>query len=148
MTNEELSQLYYLNRDIEQHEKHKQELIDQIHNIGQTSDVVKASATAYPYTQHSVSVTGVGINDKSKALKLQAELVDTKKIIELKTEQCILEYNRLMRYIVDVDDSLTRQILMHRYVDGLTWRQVAEHIGGGNTEEGVKKICYRFLAKK
>ena len=49
-------------------------------------------------------------------------------------------------YIGSVPDSLVRQILTLRFVDGLSWTAVAHRIGGGNTEESVKKAFYRFWA--
>ena len=48
-------------------------------------------------------------------------------------------------YINTIDDSLTRQILSLRYVNGLTWEQVAASIGGGNTADSVRKVAERFL---
>ena len=40
-----------------------------------------------------------------------------------------------------------RQIISLKYVDGLTWEQVAASIGGGNTADGVRMIHNRFLGK-
>ena len=51
-------------------------------------------------------------------------------------------------YIGSVPDSLVRQILTLRFVDGLSWTAVAHRIGGGNTEGSVKKAFYRFFAKE
>lgn len=51
-------------------------------------------------------------------------------------------------YIGSVPDSLVRQILAFRFVGGLSWTAVANKIGGGNTEESVKKAFYRFFAKE
>lgn len=51
-------------------------------------------------------------------------------------------------YIGSIPDSLLRQILTLRFVDGLSWTAVAHKIGGGNTEESVKKAFYRFFAKE
>ena len=51
-------------------------------------------------------------------------------------------------YIGSVPDSLLRQILAFRFVGGLSWTAVANKIGGGNTEESVKKAFYRFFAKE
>lgn len=51
-------------------------------------------------------------------------------------------------YIGSVPDSLLRQILTLRFVDGHSWTAVANRIGGGNTEESVKKAFYRFWAQE
>lgn len=51
-------------------------------------------------------------------------------------------------YIGSVPDSLVRQILTLRFVDRYSWTAVAHRIGGGNTEESVKKAFYRFWAQE
>lgn len=60
----------------------------------------------------------------------------------------IAEYNRLNRYIATVDDSLMREILTLRFVEGLSWEDVAYNIGGKNTPDSVRKACNRFIQKK
>ena len=59
-----------------------------------------------------------------------------------------IELNRLNRFIENVDDAQMRMILSLRFVNGLTWRQVAHSIGGGNTEDSVRKACQRFLQEQ
>lgn len=61
--------------------------------------------------------------------------------------QCTSEYRRLMLFLEQVSDSHVRQILKYRFYNGWTWRKISHEIGGGNTEEGVKKTVYRFLSK-
>jgi len=38
-------------------------------------------------------------------------------------------------------------MLTYRYVEGMNWQQVANKMGGGNTEEGCKQAVHRFLKK-
>lgn len=52
-----------------------------------------------------------------------------------------------MQYIAGIDDSLTRMIITHRHVDMMKWRDIAQKIGGGNTEDGIRKIYMRYLEK-
>lgn len=129
MTKAELSQLYYLNREIEAEQRRIAELEAKATNIS-------AKVTGMP--------GGAGISDKTA---IAAEIADSRAIVQAKAEQCIHEYNRLCRYIAGIDDSFMRQIISLRFINGLTWNQVAQHIGGGNTEEGVKKACYRYIRK-
>lgn len=44
-----------------------------------------------------------------------------------------------------VYDIITRQAIRFKYVNGLTWSQVAANIGGGSTEEGLRKSVQRFF---
>ena len=49
------------------------------------------------------------------------------------------------RYVENIDDSLIRQIIILRHVNGLTWEQVAASIGGNNTADSVRMMHDRFL---
>ena len=134
MTVKELSQLYWLNREIEQDQKRLAEL-ERLAMSPSTSNISNAPSAKSGYSE-------------SKIERYVAEIVDLKAIIAAKQQQCIHERNRLERWICDVPDSLLRLIFTLRYVNGLTWYQVALHIGGGNTEASVKMACYRYLDNK
>lgn len=130
MTLRELSQLYYLNREIAADQKRLDELSRQVGSIS------------------SPQLTGMprGSNDIGRnAERLAAEIADLGAIIAARQIQCIHEKARLERWISDIPDSLTRQIFHYRFADCLSWREVAKNVGGGNTEGGVKMICYRYL---
>lgn len=131
MTLKELSQLYHLGREIERDQEQLEELR------------AKVSAP---------SAQGCDGMPKSPGYENQLEryiaaIVDLEAIIRAKITQCVYERNRLERYIADIPDSLTRQIFTLRFVKGFSWVQVAMHVGGNNTENSVKKTCYRYLEK-
>lgn len=48
-------------------------------------------------------------------------------------------------FISTIQDSHLRMIIRLRIMDELSWRQVAQRIGGGNTEDGVRKTFDRFF---
>lgn len=131
MTVKELSQLYYLNREIEADTKRLKELQDKAYSLG------SPALTGMPHSN----------NNESKVERYAAEIADLIGIIDGKRLQCIHEQNRLERYISTIPDSLTRQIFQYRFISGLSWLQVALHIGGSNTEASVKMTCYRYLDK-
>lgn len=132
MTVKKLSQLYYLNREIERDRQRLEELESR---RGLQSPVLDDM----PHGQGTAH---------SKVEQLTAEILDLQAIIHAKIIQCIHERNRLERYIMEIPDSLTRQIFEYRYVDCLPWDQVAECIGDGNTADRVKKICYRYIDRE
>ena len=131
MTLKELSSLYHLNREIEADVRRLNELESMVSSPG--SRVVDGM----PH------VHGHG----DMIARCVAEIVDLKAIIAAKYQQCIHERSRLERYIAGIPVSLTRQVFTLRFVNGLTWYQVSAHIGGDNSEDSVKKICYRYIAK-
>ena len=121
LTKKELSQLFYLNKEIEMEKNRLKELEE-----AATDTSVKISGL--PHTS--------GISNKTA---LAAEIAE---------KEAIAEYNRLTRYICTVEDSLIRQILRYRYIDGKSWLEVANTIGGNNTMDGVRMIAYRYIDKK
>lgn len=132
MTLKELSQLYYLNREIERDQQRLEEL--------------RARASAPGSTNYDGMPKSSGFENRLD--RYIAEIVDLEAIIQAKITQCLHERNRLERYIAEIPDSLTRQIFQLRFINGLTWGQIAFTVGGGNTEEGVRKRVYRYLEQE
>lgn len=128
MTKKELSKLYWLNREIEEDKRKLAEL-----------EVAAVSTTA--------KITGLphvtGAHDKIGNMAIL--IAEQRDMIELKVKQSVIEYNRLTRYINGIDDVQMRMILSLRYVNGLSWQQVAYSVGGNNTADGVRKTHDRFL---
>ena len=132
MTLKELSQLYWLNREIESDRKRLEKL---------EQEATSVSSPRFDGMPHTPGY------QNSKIENYVAEIVDLKAIIAAKQQQCIYERNRLERYIADIPDSHTRQIFKDRFVEGMSWPKVAHSIGGNNTTDSVKKICYRYIKK-
>ena len=88
----------------------------------------------------------VRLNAERAALAPYA--AEIRQIIQTKRENCLRERLRLERYIASVDDSLVRMAMTLRFLDGLHWQAVAMRIGGGNTEDSVKKMVYRYIEKQ
>ena len=112
MTKKELSQLYWMNREIEE-EKRK------LHELETASTSSTAKITGLPH----VSGSHDKIGDMAILIAEQRDLID------LKVRQSVIEYNRLNRYIAGVEDAQMRMILSLRYVNGLSWQRVAFAIG-------------------
>lgn len=130
MTKRKLSQLYWLNREIEEDKRKLAELET-------AAEGGAAKITGMPH----VSGNGRSLENYAVLIAEQRELIDTK------IRQTIILYNRINRYIATVPDSLMRQILTLRYVNGMSWVQVAMSIGGGNTADSVRMAHDRFLRK-
>ena len=56
--------------------------------------------------------------------------------------------NDVQVFINGIEDSHIRRIVSMRYIDGMTWRQIAARIGGGNSEDAVRKTVERFLRQE
>lgn len=130
MTLKELSQLYYLNREIERDQERLEKL--------------RASASAPGAPNYDGMPKNPSFENRLE--RYIAEIVDLEAIIQAKITQCLHERNRLERYIADIPDSFIRQIFQLRFVNGLNWQQVAASIGN-NTADSVRMACNRYIAK-
>lgn len=151
MTKQELSQLFYLNREIEQLEKQLDDLNRALDKADKkTFDSVKGSTPSFPYILHSIKLEGYSEDTSSpdmiKVMRLKAEMADIAKLIQINKEKCVYEYNRLCRYISEVEDSQIRQILMLRYINGLSWHKVAVKIGA--FDESVPRKKHNIFLKQ
>ena len=130
MTKADLSQLFYLNREIEQQKRRIAELEAAATNCN-------AKITGMPHVSGAADKIG----------DYASEIADLKCLIELNMQKCWYEVKRLNKYITSVEDCYLRHILMCRFVLGMTWTQVAIKVGGGNTADSVRKAVERFLEK-
>ena len=78
------------------------------------------------------------------------------KMLKLNERQATLEtleadledlLNEVEKYILTLKDSRMRLIIRFKYINNLSWAQVAKKMGGNNTEEGVKSAFHRFFKK-
>lgn len=130
MTIKELSQLRWLEKEIELDTERLRKLEAKMAPGGQSFDRIPSFGTGTP---------------SDPAGNLGTELADLRDAIRAKRQKSAAERDRLLRYIASVDDSLTRIIMAMRFVDGLSWRMTARRLGGGNTGDGCRKRCQRYL---
>lgn len=130
MTVRELSQLYYLKKLIERDNRRLSELESRL----------------LPGT---MNLTGMPHNPSPKNMmeELVPVIADLKDKIRAENQRYIECEMEIEEYISSIEDYHIRLIFLHRFVDLMTWEQVAIHIGGGNTEDSVKKAAYRYLKK-
>ena len=130
MTRVDLEQIYYLNRELKMWET-------ELERVRCKSLV----GSPLPSNSH-----GNGISDKV-AERAERIIILENRIIA-KQEEIQHLRDEAVAYISSIPDSLTRQIVYYRCVSLMSWRRVAYEVGGNNTEDGVKKIYYRFFEKK
>ena len=128
MTKKELSQLYYLKKEI----KEQQRRLDELET---TATACTAKIIGLP--------SGRGISDKIG--NYAAQIADLKGLLDLNLKKCFYELNRLDRYIQSVNDPLVRQIILYRFENHMSWNQIERAIGGNNSSESLRKKLYRYL---
>lgn len=131
MTLKDLSQLYYLNREIKRDSKRLKELrLVELNITAKYSDMPR---------------------NKSKTNDIMAQkvatIVDLEEMLEINKVKRYYEEKKLMNFISAIDDCYLRLIFKLRFIDCRTWNNIAHLIGGGNTEDSVRKICMRYIKK-
>lgn len=126
-------------KDLNEYTLLRKEIADLKKRINQhesiVSDVVTGSSLEYPYTKHSISITGFSCCYSKRMYNKYSRQIELR---QQKAEE-------IEDYISSIDDSLVRQIVRLRFIDGLSWTAVAHRIGGGNTENSVKVVFHRYL---
>lgn len=130
MSKQELAQLYYLNQEIGQ-------LQNRLAELEHLATSCTTPITGMPSTP--------GVVDKLAGYV--AEITDLKALLDLRLKKCFYELNRLNSYIQNLSDSEMRLILSLRYINGLSWTQIATSIGGGNSDKNIQMKVSRFLSK-
>lgn len=128
MTKRELMQLYYLEKEIRALENRIEELEREIENCTRI-------LTDMPKNR----------NRNNKIAEIAAEIVDVKRLLDLKRQERIYTRNRILRYIQAIDNCEVRLIIEYRFIDRLSWQQVANRMGGYATAASVRMIANRFL---
>ena len=132
MTVNELSQLYYLDKEIQKDRR-------KLRTLRARRGVQSPAISDMPKAQGASG---------SREADLTAEILDLEGIIETKMILAQKEKARLERWISHIPHSLTRQIFEDRFCELMKWEEVAADIGDGSTAERVKKICYRYLKRE
>ena len=130
MTLKELSQIYYLNKEISRDKRRLYQLKASKLQASKLSKMPSAAHLIYDTMAEKAATTADLETDlhKTIAKRYREEL-------------------RLTRYINEIDDCFIRLIFKLRFIDCKTWWQVATEIGGGNTADSVRKCCKRYLKK-
>ncbi len=102
MDKQKLSQLYYLNREIEG-------IIDRI--------------GALTLRENRLDTCGGGNEE------IKEEIDYLKNMLLIEQKRCLEQQKRLENFISKIPDSQMRLILSLRYINGLSWQQVAFSIG-------------------
>ena len=115
--------------------------IDKIETEGNVIDSVKGGyggiqhfkIEGFPDPEYSKKKTRLYLN---KAQLESAEL----ELLELT--------NQVEDYIQSIDNSRMRRIIRYRVIDGLTWYQVAQKMGGRTTDESARKEFDRYMEER
>jgi hypothetical protein len=138
LTCQDLSQLRHLKKEIEILRRQ----IDDVESIVDKRivfDVVEGSNPEWPYQKQSIRVEGMNAAEYDRRMqRLKARM-------RRRLEKLMRKLETLEKYIADVPDSEMRTILSLRYINGLSWQQIATHMGVAGDGSTERKRLNRFL---
>lgn len=88
-------------------------------------------------------------SDKKTELYIKKRLLaERKEMLSLLELDSMRQINQVEKFIKAIKDSHIRRIVSLRVVNGMSWNEVADSMGGGNTEGSVKMTFQRFMEQK
>lgn len=114
----------------------------QIDRMEKSGYSVKDTVRGGEGNMHHYTIEGFPYESYSRQKTLlrvrRQQLIDRdEKLAELETQ--------VEKFLNDVPDSRMRQMIAYRYIENMSWLQVADRMGGNNTADGCRKMVDRFL---
>lgn len=88
-----------------------------------------------------------GRSMEDRMARCAVEIADLRERMTVRRMDCIEELGRLYAFIDDAPDSMLRQVLAARYIDGMSWQRVA--VAMGEIDEQVpRRLHNRYLKQR
>lgn len=127
----DLQQLFYLSKMIDR-------MNDQLEDLKEKLDLHSPTISDMPKAPGS----------KDKIGDIVPEIVDKTRELEAEIHELERRSDELHAFIRQVPNIRIRLIMTYRYIDQLSWMEVAHKIGGRETEQTVSQTVYRYLKEK
>lgn len=142
VTKEVLSQYIDLQEEIKEVQQKIKKLESDIRKIESDGNVVDSVSGGCGGTEH-FRIEGFPYPEYSRKWTL---LYSRKATLQLLEDDLLQKNNEVEEFIASVHDSRIRRIINLRFIEKLSWNKVADRIGGGNTEDSVRKAFDRYMA--
>ena len=129
MTIEELSQLYFLKKELEKEKVRLNELLS-----------LRGGSSM------ALSPTSFGKSISDKTGELAASISDLREMIDENIKRCFDEMKKISSFIYSIENSEIRLIMSLRFINGMTWQQISFNIGYQD-ESTPRKRLERFIKK-
>ena len=103
-------------------------------------DTVKGSSHTMPYQERVITIVGISEKHVATHSKLTRLLKD--RVSRLQDSLLAIE-----KFIDNVERTDIRQIIEHRYIQGLSWKVTARKVYGYPSEDRARKAVTRFFAE-
>ena len=112
--------------------------IEKIEKEGNVVDKVKGGEGGL----QSFRIEGVPIPEYSRKKTILSARKAKLSEMEIKLLETL---NEVEEFISTIEYSRMRRIINLKFIENLSWLQVANRMGGGNTESGVKSSFHRYM---
>ena len=135
-----LTQYNSLNKEIKELEReiNRLEKLEPKHEI----DKVTGSNNVFPYQARSFTISGYNIAEEEKR---NYKISKKKNILVERKNKCEELKIQIEEFISTIPDSRTRRVFRYRYVDNLSWLQIAYRIGKHDESYPRKVIHDKYL---
>lgn len=144
ITKKVLSQYIDIQEEIKEIDKKIKRTEHEIAQIEKEGAVVDSVSGGVGGTQH-FRIEGFPYPKYSQKKNLLYIRKATQENLKIELEET---QNEVEQFITTIKDSQIRRIINLKFIEKLTWKQVAMKIGGGNTEDSVRMIFNRFMKKE
>lgn len=117
-----------------------QKLQDDIDKLEPVKDSVKG--TRRDGTIGSITISGYPV---PAYYRYKRQLEKREAALREKEDELLELVNAVEEYIAGISDSRVRRILRYRYLDGMTWQQVAKQMGGNYTADSCRMAHNIFI---
>lgn len=125
-------------REIKDLEQRIQKL-EEAENCKLVMDSVRGSSDAFPYISRNIVIEGIKEKKESK------KLARYKRMLEEKKDELLDITIDIEEYLKEIDNSRIRQIIRHKYIDGMNWIQIGHKMK--TTADGARMELKRFFKK-
>lgn len=138
MTTEKLENYRALVDEVRDLEERRKRLSSGLHPV---QDTVTGSSPTFPYVEHTIQIGGISRRQEEAMRKID-------RLRRERMEQAQVQLAEIEGFISSITDAKMRRMVTLRYVDGLTWRQVAKRMyGSPYFEDTARMRVKRFLEK-
>ena len=127
MTEKQLNQIYYLSKEKKMWENKLKEITE-----------IKAMG-------YENSGAGRSSEVSSPVVRLAEQREKIRDIISAKLVEISYVEREILEYINTIDDSLIRQIMIHRHIELKSWAQIAKELGSNSTPDSLRMMHKRYI---
>ena len=142
MNKKDLSQYRAIKREIDMIQGKIEKLKKPSNKRAFAIDTVMASSKTLPYTYKPVTIKGYGYDATNDGKK--HELIKQQRA---KLNELTRKFEEIKTFINSIDDSVVRQIIEYKYVDGLSWAATANKVYG-KPKESTPRMALNLFFKK